>query len=386
MGDIVSAVEEILAAARAEAARRSAPMPALPPGSDAFWGGSPEGHDAFFAAGGGLPWPDPDHRIPGAAWMDLAVKWKRMRRTAPSGATAPREGVLQERLQRASAVNSGFAGQVATRWQASRNWSGAIIGAQDGTRFTAVTARWTVPDAKPQGPGAPPPIPGSSPTDPLSRRVSVWIGLDGHRDVAGSLPQIGTTTAEMFKGKERWVEAYAWAQWWVLGRNYGEVVFTGFAVRPGDEVSCWLALHSPERVVMCIRNETRGTEDSVAWQSGPIGAGRGRAGLAQLHAQPAPVDGMAAVWCVERPTVMGRTDKFPLPDFGRVEFRDCIAGAATRSRGDVAPYAAVDSLRPLDRPHFIRMVDRRGTPAVARRISVPERGPTRDSLTVRFRG
>lgn len=33
-----------------------------------------------------------------------------------------------------------------------------------------------------------------------------------------------------------------------------------------------------------------------------------------------------------------------------------------------------------------RMVDRRGTPAVARRISVPKRGPTRDSLTVRFRG
>jgi hypothetical protein len=34
---------------------------------------------------------------------------------------APREGVLLERLRRASAVNSGFAGQVATRWQASRN-------------------------------------------------------------------------------------------------------------------------------------------------------------------------------------------------------------------------------------------------------------------------
>jgi hypothetical protein len=94
---------------------------------------------------------------------------------------------------------------------------------------------------------------------------------------------------------------------------------------------------------------------------------------------------MAAVWCVERPTVMGRSDKFPLPDIGRVEFRDCIAGAASSSTGDVAPYATVDSLRPLDRPHFIRMVDRRGTPAVARRISVPKRGPTRDSLTVRFR-
>ncbi|WP_270938198.1 G1 family glutamic endopeptidase [Falsiroseomonas oryzae] len=386
MGDIIAAADELLAAATAAVARRAERLPALPAGSDAFWGDSPDGYDAFFVAGGGLPWPYPDHRMEGAAWMDLAARWKRLRRTRPSGAMAAGRGALLDRLRRASASNAGGSGPIASRREASRNWSGAILGAREGCRFTAVTARWRVPDAAESAPGAPAPIEGAFAGEPLSRRVSVWIGLDGHRDIAGSLPQIGTTTAEMFRDGRRWVETYAWAQWWVLGGNYGEVVFTDFAVRPGDEVACWLALHSPERVVMSIRNETRGTEDSVAWQSGPIPAGGGRADLMQLHARPAPVDGMAAVWCVERPTVMGRTDKYPLPDFGQVEFRDCIAGGSRQGPHDALRYAAVDMLRTLDQPRLVSMTDRRGTPCCARRIAVPDRGAARDRLVVQYRG
>ena len=348
----------------------------LPDGGDE--GGPKPGYyvDAFLAGAVG-PWPGARAAVRG----DYAGIWRETtRRTRPSGSARAR--VDAGHAFRGRASNSGGVGIGASRWETSGNWSGAIITARDGERFSAACARWRVPDARPST-TAPPPIAGPDPNDPLSRRVSVWVGLDGHRACAGSLPQIGTTTAEYFKGDERWVKTYAWAQWWVRGQHFGEVEFPDLVVSPGDEVACWLALHQADRVVLCIRNETTGKEDSRLWRSlpkaGDLSATRVHTGMAN----PAPVAGMAAVWVVERPMVMGRTDLYPLPHFDDVEFRDCIAGIGTS--GPV--FDEVADLRDLRGGRLIRMTDSRAAPWRSMWVSEPVRPENlRSSLTVRYRG
>jgi hypothetical protein len=390
MGDIVAGFEEYLRLAWQALQQRSERLPAYPLEPNSDEGSTPEGHLEAFLAGARPPWPGP------RAAPALVARWKELRRVAASGAMQPRlEAARRGRSQAPHSSNSGAAGLGASRWEGSSNWSGAILTARDGERFSAVTARWRVPDLAPSD-TAPPPVAGPQPADPLSRRVSVWVGLDGHRDIAGSLPQLGTTSAEMFKDGRRWVETYAWAQWWVRGQQFGEIVFTGFRVSPGDAVTCWLALHDPTRVVMCIRNETTGEEDSVLWRSGTAPGGQPD-WATQAHPDAAPVSGQAAVWVVERPMVMGRTDLYPLPDFGRVEFADCIAAV----RGPDQPFHEAADLRALDAPRLIRMFDQRSDPWRAVRISMPDPpGETRariadrrggkppallDRLTVRYR-
>ncbi|PWS34964.1 hypothetical protein DFH01_21750 [Falsiroseomonas bella] len=339
------------------------------------FGELPAGFEAAFHAGARLPWPGP------RAARHLVERWVALRRTGASGTMrAEQQAEHRGRSDVAGSSNSGtdLAGSV---WQGSSNWSGAFTTARGGLRFSSVTARWRVPDARVNH-VAPPGVTGSEDSPP-SRRCSVWIGLDGHRAVARSMPQIGTTTKEVFLDRgRREVRCYAWAQWWVRGENYGEVKFEGFTVSPGDEVVCWLALLDPRRVVMCIRNETTGAEDSVLWRSGPKDGGARRDGAEQAHDDPAPVQGMGAVWVVERPTVMYQELLYPLPDFGEVEFRDCIAGLRRADQ----PFHEVAELRALEGRRLIRMFDQRAEPWRAPRISLPE-NPVGDRtrLLVRYR-
>ncbi len=336
----------------------------------------PDGFESAYQAGARLPWPGP--RAPAG----LVARWTALGRTRPSGRMAPCAGPTHRaRSEVPGASNTGtdLSGSI---WQGSNNWSGAFITARNGERFSAVTARWKVPDAG-ENPVAPPGVPGPD-KEPPSRRCSVWIGLAGHRAVARSMPQIGTPTAEIFHlDGRREVRCYAWAQWWVRGEHYGEVEFQDLVVSAGDEVVCWLALLDPRRVVMCIRNVTTGAEDSVLWRSGPKpGKGRGRDRADQAHDEAAPVQGMAAVWVVERPTVMYSDVLYPLPDFGEVEFRDCIAGV----RRPDQPFHEVVDLRALEGRRLIRMFDQRAAPWRAPRISLPE-NPVGDRtrLLVRYR-
>ena len=357
--------EETLAKALAARRERAELLPAFGdlPGSD--WGEAPLGHREAFQAGARAPWPGP------RAAPHLAASWRELRRLGASGGITPQPGVdHRQRAQIPRSSNSGTLGIGRSRWEASPNWAGALLPACDGERFSAVTARWRVPDAM-EAPGGPPPIVSANPAEPPSRRASVWIGLDGHRAIAGSLPQIGTTTAEIFPAEGRRVEAYAWAQWWVRGEQYGEMVFQNFVVRPGDEVTCWLAMHGVDHVVMCIRNHRTGKEDAVRWSGPPAEAMAvpldGDEQEAHQHRPRRPVEGMAAVWIVERPTVMGRDDQFPTPALDPVEFTDCIAGV--RGQGD--PYSAVVDLRDLKNSRMLRMFDQRTAPWRARRIVTP---------------
>jgi hypothetical protein len=377
MGDqAIAAIEQFLLDAWTAIRGRSDPLPAYTAFPDGDEGGPPPpGYRNAFLAGAVPPWPGAKASVMG----DYAGTWRELRRTKPSGSAKPRPDTGHAFRVRGS--NSGAAGLGASRWETSGNWSGAVITARDGERFSAACARWRVPGARPSD-NAPPAIPGPDANDPLSRRVSVWVGLDGHRACAGSLPQIGTTTAECFKDGKRWVETYAWAQWWVRGQQFGEVVFEDFEVHPGDRVTCWLALHQPDRLVLCIRNHRTGNEDSRLWRSGTKAEDL-LAVRAHPGAPPAPVSGMAAVWVVERPTVMGRTDLYPLPDFDKVEFEDCIAGVG--ASGEV--FDEVPDLRDLRGARLLRMTDGRTEPWRCVQVAGPDQpGDVRSSLTVRYRG
>jgi hypothetical protein len=371
MGDIIAAIEDIYARAEKALAERGRALDAYPdlPGSDE--GSTPEGHAAAFAAGARPPWPG------ARAAPDLAARWKDLRRTGGSGRMKPRVDTdHRQRSQVPRASNSGATGFGGSIWEGSGNWSGALITARDDERFSAVTGTWRVPDARATE-GLASPVPGPE-NAPPSRRCSVWVGLDGHRMHAGSLPQLGTTTAEIFENGKRRVQTYAWAQWWVRGEQYGEMVFEELAISPGDEVQAWLALHGPELAVFCLRNLTTGAEDSRMWQPGP----------AQEDIDPenpprfVPAKGMAAAWIVERPMVMGETTLYPLPDFDRVEFRDCIAAI----RGPDQPFSEAADLRDLRGRRLIRMYASDHTPCRSRTLATPDRPDgTRDRVVVRFR-
>lgn len=372
MGDIISALlEEIAESAQTWFHTYGQPLEPYPVAAGWDFGEPPEGHLAAWQAGAMPPWPSA--RYSG----DLLSDWWELRRSGRSGRMGPRpETDHRGRSQVPHCSNSGAAGFGASRWQGSVNWSGAILPARESERFTCVSGRWRVPGAEPD-PGAAPPIPGPEDTPP-SRRCSVWVGLDGHRANFGSLPQVGTTTAEIFEGASRTVQTYAWAQWWVRGQQYGEWVFLDFPVRPGDEVSAWVALHGPDRAVFRLRNETLEREDGVIWRSGAFAGDLARA----IHKDTAPVPGQAAVWCVERPMVMGSTDLYPLPDFGTVRFGRCIA--ATRAPDQ--PFHEAAELRDLAGARFVRMFDQRTDPWRSRRISLPEVLPgDRLGFEVRYR-
>jgi len=349
------------------------------PGSD--WGEVPQGHREAFEAGARPPWPGP------RAAPDLAVRWNDLRRRAASGGITPQPGVdHRQRAQFPGSSNSGTLGIGRSRWETSPNWAGAVLPASSGERFSAVTARWRIPNAM-EAPRGPLPIASADPAEPPSRRASVWIGLDGHRAIAGSLPQIGTTTAEIFPAEGRRVEAYAWAQWWVRGEQYGEMVFQNFLVQPGDEVTCWLAMHDGDHVVMCILNHRTSQEDAVRWSGPPVDAMAANLNddemEAHQHRPRRQVKGMAAVWVVERPTVMGRDDLFPIPALDPVEFTDCIAGV--RGQGD--PYREVADLRDLKDSRMLRMFDQCPAPWRARSIVTPAPiGADRTRLLVNCRG
>ena len=77
----------------------------------------------------------------------------------------------------------------ASRFEASPNWAGAYITANEGLRFAQLYGFWKVPLKS--GSGAAGQFPPSDPALPY--KVAAWIGLDGQRDyVNSSLPQIGT--------------------------------------------------------------------------------------------------------------------------------------------------------------------------------------------------
>jgi hypothetical protein len=248
---------------------------------------------------------------------------------------------------------SGATGAIRGRWGTSSNWSGAVIAARDGGRFTSVEGSWTVPAAaQPDGPVPAGGVPGGV------WKQSVWIGIDGYKLSSKSLPQLGTVS--MFdpekagtvddQGRPYAGEYYGWIQWWVRNEFHGEAIAQGFPVTAGDRITASLTVREPEGVLFVLRNDgppeapTPPVAISAPWTSGKFfnkeGEERGpiiQEGNKELDRSNAPAEGQHAIWCVERPAVMppenrrkeirqNEIESFVMPSFGGAVFIEALAG------------------------------------------------------------
>lgn len=345
-------------------------------------------------SGQGLPTAPPAPTSDSPA--DLAAFWNELSWGPTFGDAEPRDFDTTGRPgfcgEAPGASNSGAAaGFGPSRWGSSLNWSGAVLHGRDGQRFVAAAARWRVPggerpaESRLQGrpePDMPLHLAALAEGKPLpdSWRCSVWVGLDGHRLSSLSLPQIGTTTIVEAKDGVPRARTYAWAQWWVRGRMYGERRFADFDLQAGDRVTAFLMMLSRDRVLLRILNERTRRVGSAIWQSGEVGPDRNIGPVQRIHHQPAPAEGAAAVFVVERPTVMFSDALYPLPDFGQVVFERCVAGL----RGPAEPDRA--RLVDLAGARLLRMMRQRTDPFRTGRSAVPELIASRQGLRVRYLG
>ncbi|WP_158639130.1 G1 family glutamic endopeptidase [Elioraea rosea] len=223
----------------------------------------------------------PDPNFPPAAAASPADRPRVRNATQPD--RRPAEQVMPLRRRRASN----------TSW----NWSGAVTLPRYGERFEEVWGAWTAPMAE------------KRPDTALPQLCSVWVGLDGYRRNAPSMPQVGTMHG--FDEKGQWVN-YAWHQWWVRGKHHPPVVIARLPVAPGDSMlACLHRVDDGRAVEIHIANETRSV--LVAYR------------LAAPDPAEFPVAGKSAQWIVERPMKMDGTTLIALPAFRTVAFSDWAA-------------------------------------------------------------
>ncbi|PYN52780.1 MAG: hypothetical protein DMD94_21085 [Candidatus Rokuibacteriota bacterium] len=197
--------------------------------------------------------------------------------------------------------------------ETSANWSGGYITANHTGPLLMVFGSWTIPT-----PNQPAGAPGGD------YRCATWVGLDGLRRYSDSLPQLGTTQRVVVGsgGTTRTVEA--WWQWWIRGANYPPVPFPApFTVQIGDPIMCGLAVVSPTRVRVFIRNDANGLFARYDVDAPPA---------ATLLAAIAALRGAHAEWIAERPMQLSSTLLYPLADYGSVDFSDCLTIVPTQVR------------------------------------------------------
>jgi hypothetical protein len=241
-------------------------------------------------------------------------------------------------------MDSGMiAGPGASRWGTSENWSGMTLAARDGMRFTSVAASWIVPSVEGVKGDTTAKLAGGN------RQMSVWIGLDGHRDYSVSLPQIGTRSMATPLGNDQFDTSYhLWVQWWVRDELFGEIPVTNFTVGAGHELFVKMDVLSATAIRFTVRNRTTNLALAATWLAGAYeGTLSGALDTAPAAAfdatyspdlirAKAPVEGRHAVWCVERPSVLpqGQLSKqqalklikpYDLPVFKEATFREALA-------------------------------------------------------------
>ena len=168
----------------------------------------------------------------------------------------------------------------------STNWSGAVVDAPAGTKFTTATGQWNVPTANPLGAG--------------SSYSSIWVGIDGSHgstDVfqAGvecdSISLLGVTQATI-------------SPWWEWYPEY-EIQITNLPVATGDELYCLLTVTAPTAGTIVLKNITQGL--AVTFQvTAPTGT---------------TLSGNCSEWIVEAPGIDGALST--LTNYGTVTFVDC---------------------------------------------------------------
>lgn len=223
----------------------------------------------------------PDPNFPAAAPASRADRPRVRTTTQPD--RRPAEQVMPLRRRRASN----------TSW----NWSGAVTLPRYGERFEEVWGAWTAPEVT------------KRPDTGLPQLCSVWLGLDGYRRNAPSMPQVGTMHG--FDEKGNWIN-YAWHQWWVRGKHYPPVIIARLPIAPGDRIlACLHRVDDGRAVEIHMANEAQNV--LLAYR------------LAVPDPDDSPVAGKSAQWIVERPMQMDGATLIALPAFGSVAFSEWAA-------------------------------------------------------------
>ncbi|HEY8612955.1 MAG TPA: G1 family glutamic endopeptidase [Roseomonas sp.] len=262
----------------------------------------------------------------------LATEWEVLRNrvmdTKPAYVSAAFRFDTPFRLNK---LRQGLGG---VRSGSSRNWSGGCLLPNGGERFQQVVAVWQVPDA------AAPPVPGGGNPPDGEYACSTWVGLDGYRRFAGSLPQLGTGQNLTVAGGVGTVKQYAWYQWWVRNEDFGPVLISGMPIAKGDFFLCMVNVISPEEVWFLMLNLSQNAFTAFGMEA---------------PAPDAPVRGTTAEWVTERPTKLNSNVLHLLPDYARVPFEPCMA----RSAPDPS---SAGRWRSLTGARVIRMTEQRGKP------------------------
>jgi Peptidase A4 family len=194
--------------------------------------------------------------------------------------------------------------------ETSRNWSGAYITPMRPDRFNMAVGSWVVPAIVP-----PAVMPEGGPGNGIFRS-SAWIGIDGHRSryPHASLPQIGTS--HYIDPTKSPNPIYgAWIEWWKYNPNGASdpeskpKPIQNFPVAPGDEILAGMIVTVSSDVHFFLKNQ--------------------RTGLftAALVIAPGAIDplGTTAEWIFERPTDPDNMIMDLLPNYGVVDFKNCLA-------------------------------------------------------------
>ena len=224
----------------------------------------------------------------------------------------------------------------------SRNWSGAIVPALSGRRFSRIAASWEVPR-----------LPRRPQADAEDAMISIWIGLGGWQAWSKSMPHMGTEHGWDDDGK---LVHRFWCQWW-LGKDSEDGwlswIVQGVNIEPGDEILCHLAVVGENTVEFYFLNRRTGQ-------------------LAGVQAvAPRPPTGSSSQWIVERPmrvepAIRGKHSArsgakssilsqrlqpvglHPLPPIKEVILRDCVTRLGTsadfrlRTLQDATPVSLID--------------------------------------------
>lgn len=205
--------------------------------------------------------------------------------------------------------------------ESSLNWSGALISSPWPKRIVFAVGGWNAPAV-------------SQPSTPAlfthskESKSLVWVGIDGHnaRLPKISLPQIGT-------GHWPGVPHFAWWDWWSHSASGGIKRIDNFEIDAGNEMLAGLAVLITGDVLFFIKNQS---------------TGQFRSWLGKQLADIEPL-GSSVEWIVERPTEPADGTLFPLPAYGTVEFKYCVALAADR------PLAQPRLMTLADNARMIRM-------------------------------
>lgn len=256
-------------------------------------------------------------------------------------------------------VVAGLPGR--SRVGGSLNWAGPVVLANRGERYSIVGGSWRAPAAL---------VPAvATPTVASEYRASVWVGLDGYRRFTLGLPQIGTTHAVKTNGAP--VTPEAWFQWWVRNQNYGPVTLTPpIPVAAGEEILAMVAALTPALGVMLLPSQTApGGHHAIVLLLAPT-----------VNGAFVEIAGTTAEWILERPTELGGTALYALPNFERTVFEECAAGL------QFAPsFLTPARQRLLHGVRLVRMLDR--LPASWRSVVVAPAGKlSATSAEVAYRG